>query len=189
MRYLDLIKQCQREARPFGVVMLHQGREVQQAGVMETPGTWGCLAHLESVEAIQPALLKVSCRGGQRFQLTQAQRGPLGRWRGQVQLCEPDTPVEIPQALQPLANRLGQLIADAQRRGMEALLPLAAPYRLDEAGWVANRWAELLPLAVPFKEHLMSIDDPLKRLQQVAQVVKSSAGAGAGDSSSGTDAE
>ena len=189
MRYLDLIKQCQREARPFGVVMLHQGREVQQAGVMETPGTWGCLAHLESVEAIQPALLKVSCRGGQRFQLTQAQRGPLGRWRGQVQLCEPDTPVEIPQALQPLANRLGQLIADAQRRGMEALLPLAAPYRLDEAGWVANRWAEFLPLAVPFKEHLMSIDDPLKRLQQVAQVVKSSAGEGAQDSSSGTDAE
>ena len=103
-------------------------------------------------------------------------------------MLEPDSAVAVPLQLQPLADRLGQLIADAQRRGMESMLPLAAPYRLDEAGWVANRWAELLPLAVPFKEHLLSTDDPVKRLQLVAQVVKSSAGeAGDGDLS-GTDA-
>ena len=172
VRYLDLIKQCQREQRPFGVVMLHQGREVQQAGVMESPSTWGCVAHLLEVEQIQPALLRVTCRGGQRFQLMESQRGAYGRWRGQAQLFDPDPVVAIPPVLQPLADRLGQLIADAQRRGMAALLPLAPPYRLDEAGWVANRWAELLPLAVPFKEHLLATDDPLKRLELVAQVVK-----------------
>lgn len=181
VRYLDLIKGCQREQRPFGVVMLHQGREVQQAGVMETPGTWGCLAHLEAVEQLQPALLRVTCRGGQRFRLTHAERGSYGRWRGQAELFEPDPVVAIPLELQPLSNRLGQLIADAQRRGMEAMLPLTTPYRLDEAGWVANRWAELMPLAVPFKEHLLSLDDPLKRLHSVAQALRSSAeGEGAG---------
>jgi len=186
VRYLDLIKQCQREGQPFGVVMLHQGREVQQAGVMETPSTWGCLAHLEAVEHIQPALLRVVCRGGQRFQLLQVERGAYGRWHGQARMADPDPAVAIPPLLQPLADRLGQLIADAQRRGVEALLPLATPYRLDEAGWVANRWAELLPLAVPFKEHLLSTDDPLKRLVLVAQVVKSSAqGAQDGDASDG----
>jgi len=95
--------------------------------------------------------------------------------------------VAIPPVLQPLADRLGQLIADAQRRGMAALLPLAPPYRLDEAGWVANRWAELLPLAVPFKEHLLATDDPLKRLELVAQVVKSSMGDAPGDGGSDTD--
>ena len=187
VRYLDLIKQCQREQRPFGVVMLHQGREVQQAGVMETPSTWGCLAHLLEVEQIQPALLRVTCLGGHRFQLTQSERGSYGRWRGQAQLSERDPVAAIPAALQPLADRLGQLIADAQRRGMEAMLPLAAPYRLDEAGWVANRWAELLPLAVPFKEHLLATDDPLKRLELVAQVVKSSMGDAPGDGGSDTD--
>jgi hypothetical protein len=187
VRYLDLIKQCQREGRPFGVVMLHQGREVQQAGVMENPSTWGCLAHLEAVEQLQPALLRVTCRGGQRFQLLQSERGAYGRWRGQAQLSEPDPVVAIPPVCQPLADRLGQLIADAQRRGMEAMLPLAAPYRLDEAGWVANRWAELLPLAVPFKEHLLSTDDPLKRLELVAQVVKASAQDDPGGDVSGID--
>ena len=176
VRYLDLIKQCQREQQPFGVVMLHQGREVQQAGVVETPGTWGCLAHLESVEEVQPAVLRVVCRGGQRFQLSHAERGSYGRWRGRARCCEPDVVLEIPLELQPLADRLGSLIADAQRRGMESMLPLSPPYRLDEAGWVANRWAELLPWAVPFKEHLLSTDDPLKRLELVAQAVKSSRG-------------
>ena len=189
VRYLDLIKQCQREDRPFGVVMLHQGREVQQAGVMETPGTWGSLAHLEEVEQIQPALLRVRCRGGQRFELTQTERGAYGRWRGQAQLFEPDPAVAIPPSLQPLPDRLGQLIADAQRRGMQAMLPLAAPYRLDEAGWVANRWAELLPLAVPFKEHLLATHDPLKRLELVAQVVKSSMEGGTARGESGVDGE
>jgi Lon protease-like protein len=189
VRYLDLIKQCQRDQRPFGVVMLHQGSEVQQAGVIETPGTWGCLAHLESVEQIQPALLRVSCRGGQRFRLTQTERGPYGRWRGQPQWLEADAAVAIPPALQPLADRLGHLIADAQRRGMEAMLPIASPYRLDEAGWVANRWAELLPLAVPFKEHVLAMEDPLQRLQQVAQVVKSSLAQGDDRPDTPTDAE
>jgi Lon protease-like protein len=117
----------------------------------------------------------------------ESQRGAYGRWRGQAHLSEPDPVAPIPPLLQPLADRLGQLIADAQRRGMEASLPLAAPYRLDEAGWVANRWAELLPLAVPFKEHLLATDDPLKRLELVAQVVKSSMGNAQGDEGSDTD--
>jgi uncharacterized protein len=26
------------------------------------------------------------------------------------------------------------------------VLPFAEPFRLDDAGWVANRWCELLPI-------------------------------------------
>lgn len=174
VRYLDLIRRCRQANLPFGVVLLHQGREVQQAGVMETLGRWGCFAHLDIVEDIQPALLRVQCRGGQRFELVQAERGAYGRWHGQVRACDPDPVVDLPTGLQPLADRLGRLIADAQRRGMEDMLPMSAPYRLDEAGWVANRWAELLPLAVPFKEHLLSTQDPLRRLQLVSQALAAS---------------
>jgi Lon protease-like protein len=172
VRYLDLIKRCQREQQAFGVVLLHQGREVQQAGVTETLGGWGCTAHLESVEALQPALLQVQCRGGQRFEVLNAERGAYGRWRGQVRLLPPDPVLDLPPDLQFMADQLGRLIADAQGRGMASMLPLRPPYRLDEAGWVANRWAELWPLAVPFKEHLLATDDPLARLRMLAQVFK-----------------
>ena len=38
----------------------------------------------------------------------------------------------------------------------------------DDAGWVANRWAEVLPLALDEQLELLELDDPLARLTQVA---------------------
>ena len=57
-----------------------------------------------------------------------------------------DDACEIPAAQQGAADSLGQIIARLQRQGVSpAEMPILAPYRLDEAGWVANRWAEFLP--------------------------------------------
>jgi Lon protease-like protein len=46
-------------------------------------------------------------------------------------------------------------------------VPFAAPYRLDEAGWVANRWCELLPISLAAKQKLMELEDPVIRLSLV----------------------
>lgn len=46
-------------------------------------------------------------------------------------------------------------------------LPFAPPWRLDDAGWVANRWCELLPLPLQTKQKLMELDDPVIRLSLV----------------------
>ena len=45
--------------------------------------------------------------------------------------------------------------------------PFAPPYRLDDAGWVANRWCELLPVSLAAKQKLMELDDPVIRLSLV----------------------
>ena len=46
-------------------------------------------------------------------------------------------------------------------------MPLQAPFRLDECGWVANRWAELLPLSTDEKLRLLVLDNPLLRLELI----------------------
>jgi Lon protease-like protein len=46
-------------------------------------------------------------------------------------------------------------------------LPLLAPFRLDECGWVANRWTELLPLPSAYKQALLQESDPLTRLRAI----------------------
>jgi Lon protease-like protein len=69
---------------------------------------------------------------------------------------------------------LGRGIAQAQTDGRLGELPLQAPYRLDECGWVANRWAELLPLSAEEKMALLAQPDPQARLVQVAQVLGTS---------------
>ena len=50
-------------------------------------------------------------------------------------------------------------------------MPLLAPYQLDDCGWVANRWCELLPLPLQLKQRLMELDNPLVRLELVGDVL------------------
>jgi Lon protease-like protein len=118
---------------------------------------------------VQAALLRVRCVGGQRFRLGAVEAGPYGVWYGQADYMPQDVPTAIKPELQPLADRLGKGIAQAQADRLLDQLPLQAPYRLDESGWVANRWAELLPLTAKEKLALLEQSDPQERLTQVAQ--------------------
>jgi hypothetical protein len=172
VRYLDLIKRCQREAIPFGVVGLSQGHEVQIPDEVPQLHRIGTLAHLQEVKSVQPALLQVLCQGGMRFELLEHERGPFGVWYARVRYLPTDTPEPIPADLQSLANMLGRLIADAQQAGSLQALPIFAPYRLDECGWVANRWTELLPLSADVKQELLAEQDPVKRLHRIARFIE-----------------
>jgi Lon protease-like protein len=62
--------------------------------------------------------------------------------------------------VQALANAIAKLKA----QGAE---PFSPPHRLDDAGWVANRWCEILPITLAAKQKLMELDDPQVRLQLV----------------------
>lgn len=167
VRYLHMIKHCQKENRPFGVVALRHGGEVQKPGADESIHATGCLAHLDEVVQVQQGLLFIQYRGGQRFHIEANERGAYGLWHGQVRLLEPDLATDLPPDLQPLADKLGALIANAQRQGAEGQLPITRPYRLDECGWVANQWAMLLALNGAEKTKLLAEDDPLTRLTMV----------------------
>ena len=46
-------------------------------------------------------------------------------------------------------------------------MPIQPPYRLDECGWVANRWCELLSLTPVQKQLLLSQENPVLRLELV----------------------
>jgi hypothetical protein len=57
------------------------------------------------------------------------------------------------------------------KSGGKEKLPIQEPWQLDDCGWVANRWCELLPLTVPIKQRLMELDNPLVRLELVSDVL------------------
>ena len=167
VRYLDLVRRCHREQIPFGVAWIEQGQEVTVPGQQPTLHSYGTLAHIDSLETVQAALLRIRCHGGQRFALHRTHAGPLGVWHGDVEYLAPDAALDIPPALEYLAQRLGRGIAMAQQDGRLPELPLLPPFRLDECGWVANRWAELLPLPTVYKQALLQESDPLTRLRAI----------------------
>lgn len=171
VRYLDMVRRCEKEGRPFGVVGIAQGREVQSPGEAVVLHPVGTMAHIVELVAVQPALLHVVCKGGNRFALDSYELGPYGVWYGMTRELPQDEALAIPTTLQPMANFLGQLIAQNQKQGEQNQLPIFAPYQLDECGWVANRWAEMLPISPLTKQQMLAAPDPLQRLRMASQHV------------------
>jgi uncharacterized protein len=67
---------------------------------------------------------------------------------------------------------LQRLIHSLQLKANQpAPMPLMPPWKLDDCGWVANRWCELLPVPVALKQRLMELDNPLVRLELVSDVL------------------
>lgn len=172
VRYLDMIRRCERAGAPFGVVCLTKGSEVRQPGATEAFHSVGTLATVTRLETPQPGLMVIRASGTQRFRITSREQLKHGLWVADVERLAADQPVPVPPDLQPTADALGKLIESLKERaGADAELPLQEPWRLQDCGWVANRWCELLPLPMEMKQRLMELDNPLLRLELVGDVL------------------
>ncbi|WBY00908.1 LON peptidase substrate-binding domain-containing protein [Ramlibacter tataouinensis] len=172
VRYLDMIGRCHRAGAPFGVVSLTQGHEVRQPGSgPEAFAAVGTLATIDTLEHPRPGLMVIRALGGQRFRVRSSEQLKHGLWVADVQQVQDDLAVAVPEDLQPAAEALGRLIVSLQDKGAAEPIPIAQPWRLDDCGWVANRWCELLPLPVALKQRLMELDNPLLRLELVSDVL------------------
>lgn len=183
VRYLDMIGRCHKAGAPFGVVCLSEGSEVRRidpsapptgdAFAREVFHAVGTLARIESLERPQPGLMVIQCRGQQRFQITRRSQLAHGLWVADVQLDEPEAAVRVPEHLLSTRNALQRLLQNLQERDPQSLeqLPLRAPFQWDDSGWVANRWAELLPTPAELKQRLMALDNPLLRLELVSDLL------------------
>jgi len=173
-RYLDLIKRCVEQQAPFGVVALIEGGEVREreaTGAGFRPERFqliGTLAHLALAEDVQSGLMRVRARGGQRFELKGSACLPHGLWMGEAELLANDCRVPVPDDLWRLSRLLQNLMHTLEQGGSADQLPIQPPYAWDDCGWLSNRWAELLPLPGPERQRLMALDNPLLRLELVA---------------------
>lgn len=166
-RYLDLIGRCLRENSPFGVVCLTQGTEVRLPGQDETVRfeSLGTLALLRDVDAERPGLLRIRCEGGRRFRFGRVSAQALGLWQAEDLQWLPEDPPQPPgPAMQGAADALTRALPAITARDPHWLAGAARP---DDAGWVAHRWCELLPISLQARQRLLALDDPLARLQVV----------------------
>ncbi len=164
-RYTDLIADSLRRQRPFGVVCLLQGNEVQDDETAVRFENVGVLARLDDIDSERPGVLRARCTGTRRFRLEDAAAQQAnGLWVGQATLL-PDDPTQAPgTTLRPTVRALANAMASLKTQGAEVF---NEPHRFDDAAWVANRWCEILPISLAAKQKLMELDDPQVRLQLV----------------------
>jgi uncharacterized protein len=168
-RYLDLVSRCLREKAPFGVVCLRQGSEVRLSEEPVLLESTGVLAVLQEVDAEQAGVLRLKCLGTQRFEIDEPLQQPDGLWTARAWLVDDDPAVAPSEGMLSTVKALANAIGALERKSGS---PFVKPYRFDDAGWVANRWCELLPISLAAKQKLMELEDPQMRLRLVDEYLR-----------------
>ncbi len=163
-RYMDMTRDCLKLEKPFGVCLIHQGKEVGEPAV---PESVGCLAKITEWDMQQLGVLILNTRGGQRFRVLARDTGAEGLICADVELIPPDTAMAIPEEYAACV-RLLQLVVQDQGKPI-----FAEPHAFDDAVWVSYRLSEILPVPLIAKQKLLELTDSLARLSILQRFLES----------------
>ena len=161
-RYLDMVSECLKNDRPFGVLLIRSGSET---GPATTYGI-GTLARIIDWYQGSDGLLGITAVGRERFRLLTAERRKDNLHVGKIATLPEQKNVPLPAEMRPLAKVLESVLDDL------GSLYAAVERRYDDAGWVACRFAEILPIAPEVKQACLELDDPVERLGVVRKLIE-----------------
>ena len=176
LRYLTMVKQCIANGTEFGVVaqtaIERESPQTDEPMANETFTRYGTSAKIVAHSSPMAGLLRIECVGSQRFMVLSSSQQKLGQWVAEVEPLAADQLVAVPAELQDTVTALRNVISTLKSRDANPehtlMLP---PYRFDDCGWVANRWCELIPMPAAQQQGLLTLDNPLIRLELVQDML------------------
>lgn len=170
-RYTDMVRDCMKSEAPFGVVLIRSGAEIGTAAEPEDVGT---LAHIKEWDMENLGVLLLRTEGGERFRIIETRVLGDNRLEARVDMLPPDDLPQVSDAHLSCARALKIVMDEINSRGRadqgnDFESPFSVPARLDDAGWVANRWCEILPIPLKARQKLLELDDAASRLSIVHQ--------------------
>lgn len=162
-RYLDLVSECLRLDKEFGICLISSGDEVAGSAKCYDIGT---MARITDWNKRDDGLLEIVVEGGQRFRLLNKRERDNHLAEGDVQLIDDDDSEELPVQFQLLSDLLRQIAQKFE-------LSYQAEHTLYEnATWVGYRLSEILPLDSKERQALLEIDDVMNRLQHIQDAIE-----------------
>ncbi|WP_194720611.1 LON peptidase substrate-binding domain-containing protein [Noviherbaspirillum malthae] len=173
-RYIDMVRDCMKRNAPFGVVLIKAGQEVGQAA---EPEDVGCLAAITDWDMENLGVMMLRTEGGERFRILETRVRADQRLEARIGMLPADASPPVSDMHVECATALKSVIEEVDQQGRQEeggkfISPFAQPIRLDSAGWVANRWCEILPIPLKAKQKLLELDDAQTRLSIVHQYLK-----------------
>lgn len=170
MRYMDMVRECMKEDRPFGVCQISHGHET---GLPAEHEEVGCLASITHWDMEQLGLLHLRVCGVQRFRILDRYVEKSALIRANVALLDDDPEVPVPPDLHCCRDLVKRLVAQLEQEEPRPDRRLVTrPYSYDSASWIGNRLCEFLPIPPKAKQRLMELDEPLTRLYLVKQFLE-----------------
>ena len=162
-RYLDMVSDCGRNGRGFGICLILDGDE---AGTAATPAAFGTEAVIEDFGTGNDGLLTLQVRGARRFHVTRTRVRDNGLVMGDVEWCEAD----IDDPLRPEHSLLATLLQHFLEKVGGEHSKVSNAY-FDDASGVSWRLAEFMPIGDEQRLALLQLDDPHARLDQLLQLM------------------
>ncbi|MGA9856126.1 MAG: LON peptidase substrate-binding domain-containing protein [Gammaproteobacteria bacterium] len=164
-RYLDMVSDCLKRERGFGVCLIEKGSETGPAHTY----TVGTLARIRDWSNGSDGLLNILALGSQRFRMTRVRTQHNGLNTAEVEWLPQEPTMPLPDSAQPLAELLQQILAQVQERYAQ----VTCAY--EDASWVGYRLAEMLPLPIAQRQYLLEISDARMRLDIIGTLISAQA--------------
>lgn len=145
-RYMDMVSGCMKNGQPFGVCLIRAGLEVGQAA---QPHPFGTVGHIVAWDMNQTGILNIVVRGGRCFRVERTYVRPDQLLVGEVEFQPEEPAATLPVAHDDLGELLARIL---EQLGEQYYFP---PVQLADAGWVAHRLTELLPLPSDLKQQVL----------------------------------
>lgn len=155
-RYMEMVKICLKEEKPFGVCLIKEGEE---AGPAALPREVGCLVHIVDWDMQQPGILNLKVLGEQRFSISEQRVEKNGLIVAQATFQSAEESQSIPADLITCATVLKGIVEKVGAENFQQ------PFHYDDAVWVGYRLAEVLPLKLPAKQAMLEMNDSIMRLR------------------------
>ncbi|MDT8383997.1 MAG: LON peptidase substrate-binding domain-containing protein [Gammaproteobacteria bacterium] len=161
-RYLDMVSDCMKNQKGFGVCLIREGSEVGKAADTYEVGT---LSEISYFNQQSDGLLGITAQGRQRFKIISQQVQANQLTTAEVILLENENSGPLPKPYVRIADTLRKLLEQLDYPFIKM------EKRYDDASWVSSRLAELLPIRLEQKQYFLQLDDPLQRLERLAALM------------------
>lgn len=162
-RYIDMVRECSSRGCCFGVCLINNSENSDQAANHMRVGT---TAEISDFSTLDDGLLGITAHGRQKFTVQKTRMRDNGLLMAEVEITDETSPVDIPNEYSVLSMIAGRFMEQVGKN-----YPSFQPQDLQDANWVGYRLAEMLPLDNNEKQGLLQISDPLERLQLLVEAL------------------
>jgi Lon protease-like protein len=166
-RYMDMIRDCMRRGKPFGVVLIRRGADARLLAEMPQPEIFdvGTEAHVVDFNQLANGRLGIVVRGGRKFRIRGTREQQDHLLVGDVEYLPDEPALPIDTDHQELVDILSELVKHPM------IEKLGLDIDFSDARSVGWRLAELLPIEPEIKQSLLKLQWPRERLQELTRLV------------------
>lgn len=169
-RYIDLISDCMKNDKQFGVVLIREGLEVVipevDSSINPTFAPIGTLAKIVDWDQLSNGLLGVTIEGEKKFRLLSSYQEKNHLHMAEVEFLPAEPNAPLPEEAHSLDGLLNELVQHPH------VAKLNINPDIDDVSVLSSIIAQLLPIDEGIKFALLAESDPHRRLHQLISMLE-----------------